>query len=352
MTGALETGALAVEGGIWHLSGGMRPTTRLVELVALRLGNLTGPQLAVLELLTLGEPLGQAELAALADPASVEILERRGLVASHRDGRRVELRFAHHIFGDVVRTGISAHRERVIARSLADVIEATGGRRRDDTLRVASLRLIDGRGSAELLISGAIAARARHDSSLTEQLARAAIHEGAGFEARFVAAEAAHLQGRPTQAEHELAVLAADAASDADRARVALLRFDNAFFLQGRADFGVLDEATAAITDPFWLDELLAGRLNVLAASQGPRSAIEAASALIQRPESVPHTAMHLMIYGLARLGRLDEAIRLTTPPPACSVIPAASEEWGQWKASKPKSRSSCPARATRAGAS
>ncbi len=195
VTGALETGALAVEGGIWHLSGGMRPTTRLVELVALRLGNLTGPQLAVLELLTLGEPLGQAELAALADPASVEILERRGLVASHRDGRRVELRFAHHIFGDVVRTGISAHRERVIARSLADVIEATGGRRRDDTLRVASLRLIDGRGSAELLISGAIAARARHDSSLTEQLARAAIHEGAGFEARFVAAEAAHLQG-------------------------------------------------------------------------------------------------------------------------------------------------------------
>jgi hypothetical protein len=40
-----------------------------------------------------------------------------------------------------------------------------------------------------------------------------------------VAAEAARFQGRPAQAERELAALAADAASDADRARAALLRF-------------------------------------------------------------------------------------------------------------------------------
>jgi len=35
--------------------------------------------------------------------------------------------------------------------------------------------------------------------SLAERLARAAIAEGAGFDARFVAAEAAHFQGRPAQ---------------------------------------------------------------------------------------------------------------------------------------------------------
>ena len=54
--------------GIWRLRSELRPTARLVELVALRLGNLTDAERAVLELLALGEPLGQAELAQLADP--------------------------------------------------------------------------------------------------------------------------------------------------------------------------------------------------------------------------------------------------------------------------------------------
>jgi hypothetical protein len=84
------------------------------------------------------------------------------------------------------------------------VIEVARGRRREDTLRLASLRLAGGGGSAGLLAAGAPAARARHDRALVERLARAAIAEGAGFDARFVAAEAAHSQGRPAQAEREL----------------------------------------------------------------------------------------------------------------------------------------------------
>ena len=239
VTGALETGALVEEVvGIWRLRGALQPTARLVELVALRLGDLTGPERAVLELLTLGEPLGQATLAQLAEPAAVETLERKGLITSRVDGRRVQVWLAHPVYGDVVSVGISALRQRALGPLVAEVIEATGARRREDTLLVASWRLVGGGGSAELLLSGAIAARARHDHALTERLARAAIDEGAGFEARFLAAEAAHFQGRPDQAEHELAALAADAASDAERGRVALLRFDNTYLLEGRADFG------------------------------------------------------------------------------------------------------------------
>jgi hypothetical protein len=211
VTGALETRTLVDEGGIWRLRGGLLPTARLVELVALRLADLSGPERGVLELLAVGEPLDQGELAQLADPAAVETLERRGLITSRTEGRRVQVRLGHPVYGDVVRVGISALRERVIARSLADVIEATGGPRRDDTLLLASLRLVGGGGSAELLGAGAVAARARHDHALAERLARAAIDEGAGFAARFVAAEAAHFQGRHDQAEDELATLAPDA---------------------------------------------------------------------------------------------------------------------------------------------
>jgi DNA-binding CsgD family transcriptional regulator len=333
VSGALDSGALAADGGIWRLRGGLRPTARLVELAALRLRNLSAGEQAVLELATVGEPLGQGELAQLADPAAVEGLERKGRIASRVDGRRVQVWLAHPVYGDVIRVGISALRERGIARSLAEVIEAAGGRRREDTLRLASLRLAGGGGSAGLLAAGALAARARHDHSLAERLARAAIAEGAGFDARFVAAEAAHFQGRPAQAEHELAALAADAASDAERARVALLRFDNTYLLQGReADLRLIDEAAGAVTDPVWRDELLTRRFFVMSFRGGPRATVEAASALLQGSRSGPLAAAHMaMFYSLARLGRLDEAIQQLSPAAADAAIPAPDEPWERW---------------------
>src|SRR5580704_10913024 len=175
VTGALDSGALAADGGIWRLRGELRLTARLVELVALRLGNLTEAERAVLELAAVGEPLGQAELARLADPRSVETLERKGLITSRADARRIQVWLAHPVVGDVIRVGISALHERALTRSLAEVIETTGARRREDTLRLASLRLSGGGGEASLLQAGAIAARARHDHPLAEQLARAAL---------------------------------------------------------------------------------------------------------------------------------------------------------------------------------
>ena len=333
VTGALETGVLVDEVvGIWRLRGALHPTARLVELVALRLGDLTAPERAVLELLTLGEPLGQATLAQLVEPSAVDSLERKGLITSRVDGRRVQVWLAHPVYGDVVSVGISVLRQRALARSLAEVIEATGARRREDTLLVASWRLVGGGGSAELLVAGASVARARHDHALTERLARAAIDQGAGFDARFLAAEAAHFEGRPDQADHELAALAADAASDAERARVALLRFDNSYLLEGRAEFRLIDDAADAITDPFWHDELLTRRFLVTSMSRGPWATVEAASTLLKRPPSGPLGAVHLMVgYSLTRLGRLEDAIQLLTQTPGSGAVPAGDEPWDQW---------------------
>jgi len=73
VTGALETGALVDEGGLWRLRRGLQPTARLVELVTLRLGDLTGSERTVLELLTQGEQLCQATLAQLSDPDVVSL---------------------------------------------------------------------------------------------------------------------------------------------------------------------------------------------------------------------------------------------------------------------------------------
>jgi len=334
VTGAVETGALAEQGGIWRLRvGGLRPTPRLAELVALRLGHLSEAERTVLELLALCEPLGPARLDRLADPAAVAALERKGLIASRMDRRRVGVRLAHPVYGDVVREGITPLRERALARSLADAVEAAGARRREDTLLRASLRLTGGGGSAELLEAGALAARARHDHSLAERLARAAMAEGGGFDARFTAAEAAHFLGRAGQAERELAVLAADAASDAERARVALIRFDNAYFLRGReADLRLLDDAADAIADPFWRDRLLSRRFFVIGSSRGPQAAVEAGPALLRGPGSGPLTAVHLTVsHGLVRLGRLDDAMELLSPILGTPAMPTADQPWDEW---------------------
>ena len=327
VNGALETGALADAGGLWRLEGVLSPTVRLAELVALRLGDLSGAERSVLELLALGEPLGPAELAQLADPPAVDAVEGKGLITSGADGRRIEIRLAHPVYGDVVRAGISARREQTISRSLAEVIEAVGARRQEDPLKVATLRLVGGGGRAELVVSGALVARARHEYSLTERLARAAIEAGAGFEAPLLAAEAAHFQGRVGQAEQELAALAAQATTDAEKARVALLRFDNAY-LEGSADFQIIDDTLAVITDPFWRDELANRRLFVMPLSIGPRETMEAAATWIQRPNPASRLAE---LSALVRMGRFDEVLEELTPPPDTRAVPAPDEPWHQW---------------------
>ena len=333
VTGALDSGALAADGGIWRLRSALRPTARLAEVVALRLGNLTDAERAVLELVAVGEPLGQAELTRLADAGSVETLERKGLITSLADGRRVQLRLTHPVIGDVVRAGLSALRERALTRSLAEVIEATGARRREDTLRLASLRLVGGGGSAALLQAGAIAARGRHDHSLAEQLARAALAEGAGFAARFVAAEAAQFQGRPAQAERELAALATDAASDAERARVALSASTTPSSL--RAGYPTCGRSTmwpVPSPTPSGATSCSTRRSFVMSISRGPRAVAETASTSLRHPGSDPLTAAHMILmFNLSRLGRLDEVTQLLSADPTSELIPAPDESWVLW---------------------
>jgi DNA-binding CsgD family transcriptional regulator len=328
VNGALETGALVDVGGLWRLTGALSPTVRLVELVGLRLGDLSQSEQSVLELLALGEPLGPVELEQLADRPAVDALEEKGLIKSENQGGRIEIRPAHPVYGDVVRAGISALRERDISRFLAEVIEAVGARRQGDPLKVATWRLVGGGGTAEQLLFGAMVARGRHEYSLTERLASAAIGAGAGFEARFVAAEAAHFQGRTEQAERELAALAAPVTSDAEKARVALLRFANAFS-KGKADFQIIDDTLARITDPFWCDELASRRLFVTSISSGPREVVEAVSATwTTRPDPASRAAI---THASIRMGRLDEAIEELAPPPGTRAVPAPDDPWHQW---------------------
>jgi DNA-binding CsgD family transcriptional regulator len=312
LTGALESGTLAGDGGIWRLHGPIEPSRRLVELVTLRLGNLSEAERRALELIAFGQPLAQPALDELADRTAVESLEDRGLISSRMDGRRLQAWLSHPVLTDVVRAGISPRRERALAQALA---EASGGRRQEDTLHLASLRLVGGGGSAELLLAGAKAARSQHDHALTERLARAAVENGEGFEARILAAEAAHLCGRHDDAKRELVELAHAAGTDIEKTRVALLRFDHAFCLHGTADDSAIHALLSTMADGVWRDELQARRLRLLGVTDGPRAVVEAVDVPIGRGPDFARTSLEEVVgQSLTRLGRLEQARALLAP--------------------------------------
>ncbi len=328
VAGALENGTLRDEGGFWRLRGTLRPTARLMELVTTRLGTLSEAERHALELTALGEPLAQPALDQLADSAAIAALEDRGLIGSGMNGRRLQVCLAHPVYGDVVRAGINPRRERVLAQALA---EASAGRRQDDTLRLASLRLVGGGGSSDLLLAGARAARERRDYALAERMARAAVDAGEGFEARLLAAEAAYRRGGHEQAALELTALERDAADTGERVRVALLCFDHEFFWRGTADVAPLHALLDGDLDPVWRDELRARCLCLDGVARGPGAVVDA---MEHRPETGfgPRTSLHaVMGESLTRAGRLDQALAYLVPPGGATVRQGSTERSEPW---------------------
>ena len=199
----MHDAALCDDGGVWRLIRPLSPSDRLVELVEASLKELTADERSLLELVCVGEPLGS--VVELTDRTVVAKLERRGLIVTRMDGRRLETRIGHPLYSDVLLARLSPLEARFLARSLAEAVEGTGARRREDALRVASWRLEGGGARPDLMLAAAATARWRFDFPLAERLARAAIEAGAGFDAAvLLAAQLAGLQGRVADAEVEL----------------------------------------------------------------------------------------------------------------------------------------------------
>jgi len=310
--GARHDGTLHDAGGIWRLVGPARPSSRLVELVECRLGRLEPEERRLLELIAYGEPLGPAELHALTDPAVLQGLERKGLLVSRTEGHRVQARLAHPVYGDVVRTWVSPLRLPEIAGALAQAVEATGARRREDTLRVATWRLESGGARADLMLAAATTARWRYDFALAERLATAALEAGAGFEAGLLAAQLACLQGRPDEARQRLSRLAAQATDDAQRGIVGISQLDTVAIYLGRTDEGLrlAQEMETAISDPVWRDEITARRAVLSLGLRGPRAAAELAEPVVERANGRALVlACAVGSWSFGRLGRIEAAL-------------------------------------------
>ena len=329
--GALSDDALRREDGLWRLVSPPRPSERIIELVEARLEGLDPQARTLLELVSYGEPLGGAELSALGDASRADMLEREGLLASSFDRRRLQVRLGHPLYGEVLRGRTPAIRVREIARTLAETTEATGARRREDALRVGVWRLDGGGGRAQVMLAAASDARWHYDFELAGRLARAAGEVGGGFDAALLAAQVLALQGRPREAEAELAILRDLAADDAERTRLAVARLDCLWLYLGDMDAAqrVAEEAEAAISDAGLRDEVTARRVAALLGTQGPRAAMELAARLLPRAEGRLMAWLGVAAsFSLSRLGRIQEAIDAADRGYAASGALAEPTEW------------------------
>lgn len=332
--GAIEDGALRDDGGIWRLVRPFSPSARLVELIEARLRGLGADERNVLELVSLGEPLGPAEIAALGDPAVVNGLERKGFLSSREHGRRLEFFVAHPLYSDVLRRQLPALRRREIARSLADVVEQTGARRREDTLRLATWQLDGGGARPGLMFAAATIARWRYDFALADRLARAAADAGAGFDAKLLVAQLACLQGRGDEAEELLEALAEEAEGDSQHGLIAVARMDNLGLYMGRVEEGlsVGEEAEEQLDNQDWRDEIIARRAVLLLGTLGPRAAAEVAAPVVDRASGRALVwACHVAAFSFGRLGQLERAFEASRRGFAAHQALSQPLDWYPW---------------------
>ncbi|MEV4390861.1 LuxR C-terminal-related transcriptional regulator [Nonomuraea sp. NPDC049607] len=280
------SGCLAESGGEWRWRGELSMTTRLRELVGARIGHLDQDEREVLELVAFGEPVGAELLLALTSSRAVERVEARGLVAVAGDGRREQVRLGHPLYGEVVRGDCGTLRARRRLRTLAEALEASGLRRREDELRAAVWRLDSGSAAApEMLLSAADLAWARRDPRLAARLARAAIEAGAGVAAVALLGQVLMVLGDPDAALTALRQAARNAVTEGERAQHAFsLGMNLAWAGADGEACRVLDLAAEALTDPAWRQEahvyrgvadFFAGRLTGAAGSLARARACE-----------------------------------------------------------------------------
>ncbi|MET8909108.1 LuxR C-terminal-related transcriptional regulator [Micromonospora sp. NPDC004551] len=187
--------------GIWKWTGRLELAPSLTELIDTRIGQLTPGVRAVVELVAFGEPLGLHLLEQAVDPADVEIAEERGLISMVRDDRRLNVRLAHPLYGEVMRQQCPVSRTRRLQATLAGLLERVGKRRRDDLLRVAVWRLDSGTAQdPALLLDAAAQAFGRYDVPLATRLARAALDGEGGPDAAELLATILMFADRPDEA--------------------------------------------------------------------------------------------------------------------------------------------------------
>jgi hypothetical protein len=233
--GELRAHRLARLDGSWQLVGEPVLSADLAELVEASMGHLDHEVRDVLDLLSIGEPIGVETLTGLADGRAIEAAEQQGLVAV--TGQAVlRVRLAHPMYGEVCRARMGVLRARRLSGRLATAFarsrlpdEASGVRR--GVLMLDS----DLPHDHELLGAAALSASRLVDLPLAERLARAALTAGGGYGPLLTLAMAESFTSRPFDADAHLRELYDLAATETERLQATVARAANLLWTGQRA---------------------------------------------------------------------------------------------------------------------
>jgi DNA-binding CsgD family transcriptional regulator len=313
LTGALSSGALHDDGGMWVLRLPLPTPARLTELLASKLDDLPTGTAEVVDLLAVGEPLDLTVLESVVSTEALEDAERRDLIAVRESGGRSVIGLSHPLYGEVQRHQMPKVRRRRLCAALAEALGATGSDRPEDELRIARWQLEAGvRGDAHLFERAAASARNRFDLELAGRLARAAMDAGAGVEAGMALAESEFLTGHHEEGEKVLAALVPLCRTDEERSRVANARAYNLGTLMGdrQGAVEVIETALIAVTEPSARFRLLARLASDNVFCGAARSALADATEILESDdETLVVRASYVASVALAMLGRGDEAV-------------------------------------------
>lgn len=313
LIGAAESGSLRLHGGLWFLRMPLPAHARLTDLIAARLSSVDPETADVVDLLAIGEPLGIDALMGIAGRDAIEDAERRGLIVMRDEGRRLEVGLSHPLYSEVLRAKIPRVRLRRLSGKLAEAVQATPARRRDDVLRIGRWRLDAGApGDPELLVEAASRARAVRDLELAGRLARAALNAGGGVTAALILGEAEFMAGRHAEAEKILSGAVARCRTDEERSLIANARSYNLGALMGdqAAADAVIEEALAGIEEANARLRLLARQVSIDVWAGRLSATLHNAEELLNiGDEAAMRRASYACSIALALLGRTDNAV-------------------------------------------
>lgn len=332
-----STGSIVQHNGVWRWKGVLSGGPRLAGLVEQRLARLSDDARSALELLAIGEPLGSSVLRRLVGETQINELERKGFAELDVDGRRLGVRLAHPLYGEVLRHAMASTTRAQVSRILADELERTGARRAGDLVRLVRWRLDGGGGGLDLasLVQGARRALAGSSYELAERLASMALAANPDHaRARLALAEAQYWQGRFDEVE---STLAGSSGTPEELVEMAIVASSALFWGVGRFDDAeeIIAVANRSIGDATVTGELVAHRATLLLFAGDVNAAAKLAVETLERPGMSPAAQLRALIALVAAdalRGKADHAVSIADGalPDAMALadsVPHAAQE-------------------------
>jgi DNA-binding CsgD family transcriptional regulator len=273
--------------GLWRLAESLPRSLRLAEIVEEQVGGLGRRARSAVDALALVGPLELDLLVRYAGRDAAAEAEAAGLVRVLTDGRRRVVELSHPLYAEVLSAGQPRLRAQDVHARLAEILSATGLRRRGDLARLARWQLAAGLlPDRPALVDAAVTAHEQGDHPLTLELAALA---------------EAHDDHPDPQAEYRLASACAG----------------SALWLGRTADSDRYFGRAVAAAPPAARGALLLGRAFNLFLGAGRVSAAERVLAEASRAGAPPSPVAALRALFLASAGRIADALA------ACDAVAA-----------------------------